>query len=524
MAVAPRLPIGQRVRSRRQELGLTQSGLAKSVGISGSYLNLIENDKRPIGGALQKRIAHRLGIDITSLTGERDAGLIQDLMEVSAALGLTDLDEQGAVRLVARDPRWADAFRALHRRYQDATETAVALSDRLSQDPKLVEMTHAVLSEITAIKSFAAIMRDGRGVGPDEADRFLEIIANQSELLGTHARTMIALLEGGPDAPSPATPRNEVDDFIIYRGNHFPVLEAAADRVGQRIERFSEDDDRGLRDALVEGWGVEIVREQIAPGQGDRTAREGAGSPDAAESNLFLDRAWPAATRRFRMARRLMALECRDIIEEQIVGARLSSEEARDMVRRALANYAAGALLGPYNRFLEAAERYRYDIDRLSFEFGMSFEQTAHRLVTLRREGSEGVPFAFLRADPAGNVSKPFGTPGLRMPRLGGACPLWVIYAAFSSPDQTLAQMAVMPQGERYLFVARRLAKRTDAYGAPRTVFSVMLGCDAVYADRVVYGDGFGSGSASVETPAGFSCSSCPRAACGQRASPFILG
>ena len=520
MSLTPRLPIGQRVRGRRQELGLTQAALADAVGISGSYLNLIENDKRPIGGSLQKRIAERLGIDITALTGERDAGLIQDLMEVTAALGLADLDDHGAVRLVARDPRWADAFRTLHRRYQDATETVVALSDRLSQDPKLVELTHSVLSEITAIKSFAAIMRDGRGVGPEEAERFLDIIANQSELLGTHARAMIGLMEGGPDAPSPATPRNEVDDFIIYRGNHFPALEAAAERVGRRIERFSEDDDRGLRDALVDGWRVEIVRDTVSGTATGESAvnRTGEAPP------LFLDRAWPAATRRFRMARRLMALECADIIEEQIAGARLSSDEARDMVRHALANYAAGALLGPYNRFLEAAEACRYDIDRLSFEFGMSFEQTAHRLVTLRRQGAEGVPFAFLRADPAGNVSKPFGTPGLRMPRLGGACPLWVIYAAFSSPDQTLAQLAVMPQGERYLFVARRLAKRTDAFGAPRTVFSVMLGCDAAYADRVVYGDGFGPGSASIETPVGFSCASCPRADCGQRASPYILG
>ncbi|MFP3468090.1 short-chain fatty acyl-CoA regulator family protein, partial [Leifsonia sp. SIMBA_070] len=84
----------------------------------------------------------------------------------------------------------------------------------------------------------------------------------------------------------------------------------------------------------------------------------------------------------------------------------------------------------------------RYDIDRLAQKFAGSFEQIAHRLVTLRRPDAAGVPFAFLRTDPAGNISKPFSIPGLRMPRLGGACPLWALYGALAQPDRTVAQLA----------------------------------------------------------------------------------
>ena len=55
-----RAPIGIRIRRHRMQLKQTQAGLARAVGISPSYLNLIENNKRAIGGRLLIRIAERL--------------------------------------------------------------------------------------------------------------------------------------------------------------------------------------------------------------------------------------------------------------------------------------------------------------------------------------------------------------------------------------------------------------------------------------------------------------------------------
>ena len=74
------------------------------------------------------------------------------------------------------------------------------------------------------------------------------------------------------------------------------------------------------------------------------------------------------------------------------------------------ANYAAAALLMPYDRFLKACEDTRYDVDLLSHRFGTSFEQTAHRLTTLQKPDARGIPFFFLRIDAAGNVSDPATT------------------------------------------------------------------------------------------------------------------
>src|SRR5690606_24447571 len=72
----------------------------------------------------------------------------------------------------------------------------------------------------------------------------------------------------------------------------------------------------------------------------------------------------------------------------------LASEPARELAVSALHSYFAGAVLMPYDAFLEAAEALRYDVDGLARRFNVSYEQAAHRLATLRRRGAEGVRFA----------------------------------------------------------------------------------------------------------------------------------
>jgi DNA-binding XRE family transcriptional regulator len=61
--------VGPKIRDRRRALGVTQSGLSATLGISPSYLNLIEAGKRNIGGTLLKRIAGALGLSVDELDG-----------------------------------------------------------------------------------------------------------------------------------------------------------------------------------------------------------------------------------------------------------------------------------------------------------------------------------------------------------------------------------------------------------------------------------------------------------------------
>ncbi len=508
-----RLPIGQRIRDARKEGGTTQLALAKSAGISASYLNLIEHDRRMIGGALLSRIAKALDVPMDHLSGTDDPLLVQQMVELVRSQALPGVEEQEALRLVAERPEWARNVIHLHHKYQEASETARALSDRLSQDPALMELSHAVLTQITSIRSFAEILEQVGDLEPAERLRFSSIIASQSDRLGSSAREMINLLSGPDNTPHLTSPEKEVDDFIIWHGNHYPALEDAAYLLYKRLSRKRNTLEGAITDTLGRSHGIAIRR--VADGDPSHHG-------ELSNMTLLLDETALDTTTRFQLARALVEIELSDLIAEVSASPRLTSDESRRRARRALANYAAGALLFPYHQFLEAAENQRYDIERLSLKFHGSFEQIAHRLVTLRRPGAEGVPFAFLRADPAGNLTKPFGTPGLPMPRFGGACPLWAIYIALSSRDRTISQLAVMPHGERFIFVARRLSKRAVGFGAPRTTYAVMLGCDAAYGDRVVYGDSFMAGRNSLETPVGFTCRSCPREHCAQRAQPSV--
>ena len=89
-----------------------------------------------------------------------------------------------------------------------------------------------------------------------------------------------------------------------------------------------------------------------------------------------------------------------------MAGTAFSTDSGRRLTRRALAGYAAAAILMPYAAFAKAAETRAYDVEALARAFGVSFEQAAHRLTTLQKPGQERVPFFFIRVDPAGNVSK----------------------------------------------------------------------------------------------------------------------
>lgn len=506
-----RLPIGRRIREARKECGMTQSGLAEAAGISPSYLNLIEHDKRMIGGALLGRIANLLDIAPDHLRGSDDEALFQQALELVRSRTLPEVEEPDASSLVADKPEWARALVSLHRKYQAATETNLALSDRLNQDPALMALSHAILNQITSIRSFAEILEHTPNLDEADQNRFSGIIASQSDQLGASAREMINLLTGPTEATHAPSPEKEVDDFIIVNNNYFAHLEDAAQRLHTRLSRKRNTLEGAIDEVLTRTHHVVLhYGEEASP------------TPSDTQQVLMLDNTALDTTNRFQKARKLAEIEFSDLIDTAIRNELLSSEESRRRAHRALSNYAAGALLFPYERFLESAETFRYDIERLELMYKASFEQMAHRLVTLRRPGAEGVPFSFLRADPAGNLSKPFSTPGLPMPRFGGACPLWAIYTAFGSRDRTVAQLAAMPQGERYLFIARRLSKKAVGFGAPRTTYSVMLGCEATYGDRIVYADAFTPGRESLETPVGFTCRSCPRDGCPQRVQRML--
>jgi len=163
-----------------------------------------------------------------------------------------------------------------------------------------------------------------------------------------------------------------------------------------------------------------------------------------------------------------------------------------------------------------------YDIDLLGQRFGVGFETICHRLSTLQRPGAIGVPFFFVRVDRAGNISKRQSATDFHFSRIGGSCPLWTVYDAFSSPGRICTQIAEMPDGRAYLWVARTVTHHHGGYGAPDKTFAIGLGCDLRDAERLVYSKGLVLNDLSARTMIGVGCKLCERRECSQRAFPPI--
>jgi hypothetical protein len=200
-------------------------------------------------------------------------------------------------------------------------------------------------------------------------------------------------------------------------------------------------------------------------------------------------------------------------------GLPLSSSEARRIARFELARYAALALMMPYGAFLGAAQRAQYDISLLCARFRVSFEQAAGRLTSLQRSGASGIPFFLMEIDIAGNRIRRTDSHGFPQARFGGHCPKLNIHAAFASPGQILAECAEMPDGTRYLLIARTLEGPIAGFGERVRRTALLLGCDAAHAGQTVYGALVESGNA---TAIGTGCRLCERPGCLARAEPPV--
>ncbi len=199
----------------------------------------------------------------------------------------------------------------------------------------------------------------------------------------------------------------------------------------------------------------------------------------------------------------------------------LSSNEARRIARFELARYAAHAIMMPYEQFLAAAQRTRYDIDILRARFNVSFEHAANRLTMLQRPGHAGVPFFMLEIDNAGHRFRKAGAQGYPQARFGGACPKLNIHSAFSQPGQILVDHAELPDGAEFLVVSRTLEGPQGAFTERVRRTAILIGCDFAHKDEVVYGQAMQT--VAVEPLGiGTSCRLCERQGCLARAEPPI--
>ncbi len=241
---------GSRIRERRIIAGLRQADLARSADISASYLNLIEHNRRRIGGKLLLDIAAILDVEPSLLTEGAGATLIAALREAASdprgkAAELDRVDE-----FAGRFPGWAALLAESRRRIATLERTVETLTDRMTHDPHLAASLHEMLSTVTAIRSAASILAEPGEIEPEWQHRFHRNIYEDSARLADTSRSLVNYLEAADDATSAASvPQEEVDAILEAEGHHIAVLETGAaspDEVARRLAAGSSGPAREL--------------------------------------------------------------------------------------------------------------------------------------------------------------------------------------------------------------------------------------------------------------------------------------
>ncbi len=203
--------LGAKIRSLRRREHLTQAQLADRLDISASYLNLIENNRRPLTANLLVKLAQEFKIDLSAFSAHEDARLSADLREVFSdpMFDADSVTPHDLKELAASLPAVARAVLHLYRDYRHARTSAETFADQLSQ-------------------------------------------------------------HGPAEVPLVANPTEEVNDLLQRHGNYFPQLEDAAEALWREAAIDSNDVYGGLIEHLAKAYGIEVRVAEAEPGQAMR--------------------------------------------------------------------------------------------------------------------------------------------------------------------------------------------------------------------------------------------------------------
>ena len=447
--------VGPQLRQLRRERNETQSDVAKALGVSTAYVNMLENNQRSLSVKMLAALSDAYQVDWRDLIKDEAPNLLADL------------------RNVLQDPLFGNEL-------PDLAEMRSAIDHA----PHLVKcLLRLHRSHRTAMEK---IMRQGQGRATED------LLASSHETI--------------------------IHDFFRNHSNYFDPLEKAAEKLRAAEPCESDEVYYVLKKRLQKKHGITVNTQ--SPESMSRSLRV----YDEDESILYLSEALDHQNRVFQLAHVLCLVEMQHMLDALTADSGIATESGIARCHVELANYFAAAYLMPYEAFRDTAEETQYDVDRIAAAFGTSFEQVCHRLTTLQRPGSRGVPFFFLRVDKAGNVTKRFNSTSFNLAEYGGSCPVWNIHTAFRTPGVVQPQFVELPDGERFFTISRTTDRPVFSRETQDHRLAVALGCEFQYADRIGYTSAINLHEKNLFSPIGINCHLCQRQACSQRAhQPLFL-
>ncbi|MFK8082590.1 MAG: short-chain fatty acyl-CoA regulator family protein [Granulosicoccus sp.] len=448
--------VGTRLRQLRRENDQSQAQMAKAVGISTAYVNLLENNQRSLSVKVLMSIADAYGVDWRDLIQDGSDRLLADL------------------RSAIQDPLFNTG-------QPDIQELRLAVDHA----PKLVE-------------------------------NFLHLYRSHSNVIERVMQTGDQLSTGA----SLASPEAIVHDFFRGHSNYFSVLEEYSEKLRAEDPCEPDDLYYRIKARLRGKHGIEVSTAPIEQMERSlRIYEEIEGKIILSEALDFPNRTFQLAHMLglIECASQIDKLTA-DISSEVTANKGDADHAGKVRCQVELANYFASAFLMPYTQFKSAAESLAYDINRLGKTFGVSFEQVCHRLTTLQRKGDRGIPFFFIRVDRAGNVTKRFNASSITIAEYGGACPVWDLHATFSNPGTILPQFVEMPDGKRFFTISRTADRPAYSRDSQARRQALSLGCDLSHVDNIGYARPFNQSDEQLYGKIGINCRICPRQSCAQRA------
>jgi len=196
------LKIGPKIKAFRRQLGLQANKFAEQLGISPTYLNLIEGGKRKIDGDLLIKISKELRVELSDLTSKSDINLENNISELLDDQLFEDLDILGpeVKDLVSTNPKIARAL--------------IKLGDNFKQKD------HEIVNKVENISG--------------------KII----------------------DSRKAAFPGEVISDFLQENKNYFPKLEEFANNIFNKVQKNNRTRYIALCDYLKKEYSI-IVRDVI---------------------------------------------------------------------------------------------------------------------------------------------------------------------------------------------------------------------------------------------------------------------
>jgi len=193
-----KLFLGARLKRLRRDLGLTQTRMAEDLGVSPSYLNLLERNQRPVTAQVLLRLAEAYDLDLKTLSADPEAAGAASLSEVFTDQLFRDLGlpRHEVAEVAESAPGVAEAVVRLYRAYLDQRR----------------------LSEL------------GAAARPEEGALTLSV----------------------------GIPSDWVRDFIQAQKNHFVELEDAADAMSAVLGAEPQEFAWAARERLAKAHGVQV--------------------------------------------------------------------------------------------------------------------------------------------------------------------------------------------------------------------------------------------------------------------------